>query len=59
MGAAANITMLSYAGTYCSIGVSTDDAAIADPDAFMECLAEGFSEIGAAPEPDPFDPLAR
>ena len=59
MGAAANITMLSYAGTHCSIGVSTDDAAIADPDAFMECLAEGFSEIGAAPEPDPFDPLAR
>ena len=59
MGAAANITMLSYARAHCSIGVSTDDAAIADPDAFMECLAEGFTEIGAVPEPHPFDPLAR
>jgi hypothetical protein len=59
MGAAANITMLSYGRAHCSIGVSTDDAAIGDPEAFMECLADGFTEIGAAPEPHPFDPLAR
>ncbi len=59
MGAAANITMLSYAGQHCSIGVSTDDTAIRDPEVFMECLAEGFAEIGVTPEPHPFDPLER
>ena len=59
MGAAANITMLSYAREHCSVGVSLDDIAVRDPDAFMECLAEGFAEIGAVPEPHPFDPLAR
>lgn len=59
MGAAANITMLSYARELCSIGVSLDDIAIRDPDVFMECLAEGFAEIGAVPSPHPFDPLAR
>jgi hypothetical protein len=59
MGAAANITMLSYAAQHCSVGVSMDDLAIRDPDAFMECLAEGFAEVGATPEPHPFDPLQR
>jgi hypothetical protein len=59
MGAAANITMLSYAAQTCALGVSMDDLAIRDPDAFMECLAEGFAEIGAVPEPHPFDPLQR
>jgi WS/DGAT/MGAT family acyltransferase len=59
MGAAANITMLSYARQHCSVGVSMDDLAIRDPDVFMECLAEGFAEIGATLEPHPFDPLAR
>jgi diacylglycerol O-acyltransferase / wax synthase len=59
MGAAANITMLSYARTHCSVGVSLDDAAIPDPDVFMSCLAEGFAEVGAEPEASPFDPLTR
>lgn len=59
MGAAANITMLSYAREHCSVGVSMDDLSIRDPDIFMECLAEGFAEIGATLEPHPFDPLAR
>jgi WS/DGAT/MGAT family acyltransferase len=58
LGAAANITMLTYARQHCSLGVSMDDAAIADPQGFMECLAAGFAEIGAQPEQSPFDPLA-
>jgi hypothetical protein len=36
-----------------------DDAAVADPQGFMECLAAGFAEIGADPEATPFDPLSR
>ena len=59
MGAAANITMLSYAREHCSVGVSMDDLAIRDPDVFMECLAEGFAEVGATLDRHPFDPLAR
>jgi diacylglycerol O-acyltransferase len=59
MGASVNVTMLSYARTHCSIGVSVDDVAVRDPDQLMECLAEGFAEIGAVPEGHPFDPLAR
>lgn len=59
MGASVNVTMLSYARAHCSIGVSMDDVAVRDPDQLMECLAEGFAEIGAVPEPHPFDPLAR
>jgi hypothetical protein len=59
LGTAANITMLSYARRHCSLGVSMDDAAVADPQGFMECLAAGFAEIGAPPEDHPFDPLSR
>lgn len=59
MGASVNVTMLSYARAHCSIGVSMDDVAVRDPDVLMECLAEGFAEIGAVPEAHPFDPLAR
>ncbi len=43
-GAAANMTMLSYDGT-CSVGISTDPAAIPDPDFFIECLVRGFGEV--------------
>ncbi|MBU6283654.1 DUF1298 domain-containing protein [bacterium] len=43
-GAAANLTMLSYDGT-CSVGISTDPAAIPDPEFFIECLARGFEEV--------------
>jgi hypothetical protein len=59
MGAAANITMLSYARRHCSLGVTMDDDAVPDPDVFMQCLADGFAEIGAPAEESPFDPLAR
>lgn len=59
LGASVNVTLLSYARAHCSIGVSMDDVAVRDPDVLMECLAEGFAEIGALPEPHPFDPLAR
>jgi len=43
-GAAANLTMLSYDGR-CSVGISTDPAAIPDPDFFVECLRRGFAEV--------------
>ncbi|MFM7734763.1 MAG: wax ester/triacylglycerol synthase domain-containing protein [Alphaproteobacteria bacterium] len=43
-GAAANLTMLSYDGT-CSVGISTDPAAIPDPDFFVECVVRGFEEV--------------
>jgi len=59
LGAAANITLLSYAGQWCSIGVNTDDAAVPDPDVFVRCLAAGFDEIGADPGESPADPLAN
>lgn len=58
IGAAANITLLSYAGQWASIGMSMDDAAIPDPDAFLSAIAEGFAEVGAAPAPGAFDPVS-
>jgi diacylglycerol O-acyltransferase len=58
LGAAANLTLMSYAGTLASIGVTIDDAAIGDPDVFMECLREGFEEVGAALSMSQ-DPLAE
>lgn len=57
MGAAANITLLSYAGKWCSIGVTVDDAAVQQPDQFVECLAQGFADLGVELPVDPFDPL--
>jgi diacylglycerol O-acyltransferase len=53
IGAAANLSLLSYNGT-CCIGVSIDTAAVADPDVLIECLREGFEEVltlGGAHEP--------
>lgn len=58
IGAAANITLLSYAGVWASIGMSTDDAAVPDPDAFLKAIADGFAEVGAAPPPGAFDPVS-
>lgn len=49
-GAAAMITMYSYAGT-CEIGTNLDPAAITDPALFSECLAEGFDEVLALGQP--------
>ena len=46
-GAGANITLLSWLDQVC-IGVNVDPAAVVDPDAFTECLAEGFDEVIAA-----------
>jgi diacylglycerol O-acyltransferase len=57
LGAAANVTLLSYAGEICSLGISTDDAAIADGEAFVSCLAEGFEELGVRTPMHAYDPL--
>jgi WS/DGAT/MGAT family acyltransferase len=46
-GAAANVTLLSYLDEV-QIGVSTDPAAVTDPDLFAACLVEGFDEIRKA-----------
>jgi WS/DGAT/MGAT family acyltransferase len=47
-GAAVHVTLFSYCGSL-HLGVSTDPAAVPDPDLFVECLDKGFSEIlGAA-----------
>lgn len=57
LGAAANITLLSYAGRWCSIGVAVDDLAIERPALFLTSLAEGFAELGVEPASEPYDPL--
>jgi diacylglycerol O-acyltransferase / wax synthase len=57
VGAAVNITLLSYSGLWASIGVSMDDAAVPDPEAMMSALAEGFAEVGAGPAEGADDPL--
>jgi WS/DGAT/MGAT family acyltransferase len=43
-GAASNITLLSYVDDL-HVAVSTDPAAVPDPDVYLECLQEGFDEI--------------
>lgn len=53
IGAAVNITLLSYNGT-CGVGVTFDTSAIPDTAMFMSCLTEGFAEVlaltGSKPE---------
>jgi len=44
IGAAANVTLMSYAGT-ANIGVTMDAAAVAAPDLLTDCLVEGFEEV--------------
>ncbi|WP_123028815.1 wax ester/triacylglycerol synthase domain-containing protein [Mycolicibacterium stellerae] len=44
IGAAVNITLLSYVDV-CSFGINVDTGAIADFDAFRDCLVEGFNEV--------------
>lgn len=44
IGAATNITLMSYDGT-CCIGVNLDTGAVRDPELFMQCLREGFDEV--------------
>lgn len=43
MGSAANLTLLSYAGT-CHIGMTIDNAAVPDSAEFAQCLRAGFTE---------------
>ncbi len=57
IGAATNVTLLSYDGT-AGIGVSMDDAAIPDRATFAECLGRGFAEVVGHPVL-PSDPLAE
>lgn len=53
IGAAANITLMSYCGT-AHIGINTDAGAVPDPDRFLTCLREGFEEVvDSAVERDP------
>lgn len=52
IGAALNVTLLSYCGT-CNLGVNTDTGAVPDPEVLMACLGEGFDEVlalGGTPE---------
>jgi diacylglycerol O-acyltransferase / wax synthase len=44
IGAALNVTLLSYNGT-CCIGVTTDTAAVPDAGALVDCLGDGFEEV--------------
>ncbi len=48
IGAAVNITMLTYNGT-ASVGVSSDDAAVADHDLLIKSFREGFAEAIGKP----------
>jgi diacylglycerol O-acyltransferase len=47
IGAALNVTMISYAGT-CYVGCNVDLGAVPDPAAMQSCLHEGFDEVIAA-----------
>lgn len=58
IGAAVNVTLVSYARTWAALGVSMDDAAVPDPDTLMECLAEGYAELGVTVDVNARDPLA-
>jgi diacylglycerol O-acyltransferase len=43
-GAAVNVALFSYAGQL-SVGLSSDRAAVPDPDFLLECMEKGFSEV--------------
>ena len=44
LGSAANITLMSHAGT-CHVAVNTDVAAVDDPAELLRCLRAGFDEV--------------
>lgn len=44
IGAAVNVTMLTYNGT-ASVGISTDDAAVDDREELIRCLRAGFRTV--------------
>ena len=56
IGAAINVTMLTYNGT-ANVGVSSDDAAVSDRKQLMESLRHGFREV-IGPEALAGDPLS-
>jgi diacylglycerol O-acyltransferase len=43
-GCAVMATLLSYAGT-CCIGISSDSAAVGEPELFVACMQEGLDEV--------------
>jgi diacylglycerol O-acyltransferase len=50
IGAAVNVTLLSYRGT-CFIGVTVDTAAAPDAEELVACLQAGFDEVLAVAKP--------
>ncbi len=56
IGAAINVTMLTYNGT-ANVGVSSDDAAVSDRGQLIESLRHGFAEV-IGPEALAGDPLS-
>ncbi len=44
IGAAINVTMLTYCGT-ASVGISSDDAAVTDREVLLESLQHGFRSV--------------
>ena len=48
LGAAVNVTMLTYNGT-ASVGVSSDDAAVDDRAEMVRCLRQGFRSVTGRP----------
>lgn len=44
IGAAANVTLMSYRGT-CHVGITIDTGAVPDPEKLVGCLADGFAEV--------------
>lgn len=57
IGAAANVTLMSYAGT-CHLGITVDEGAVPDPEALVECLVEGIDEVRALAGHAPAPPAA-
>jgi len=51
IGAAMNLTLMSYAGT-CHIGVNVDARAVPDPEALLPCLRDAFADVVARTRPD-------
>lgn len=45
-GAAVNVTLLSYAGN-CHIGITSNRAAVTEPDVLRECLEKSFEGLFA------------
>lgn len=54
-GSAVNIALFTYDGT-AHLGITTDPAAIEDPDLFVECMREALNEtLALGPDPDATD----